>query len=83
MIKRTWLYQRLRNFRAGIEGVISFLKRCFGWDRCAWRTYDSFRTYTWGLCARREPRDDRAPLADLTVVELGPMNPRPRAPLAA
>lgn len=47
MVKRTWLYQRLRNFRAGIEGVISFLKRCFGWDRCAWRSYESFRAYTW------------------------------------
>jgi transposase, IS5 family len=45
--KRTWLYQRLRNFRAGIEGVVSFLKRCFGWDRCTWRSYDSFRAYAW------------------------------------
>jgi IS5 family transposase len=48
MVKRTWLYQRLRHFRAGIEGIISFLKRCFGWDRCAWRSYASFRAYTWG-----------------------------------
>ena len=48
MVKRTWLYQRLRHFRAGIEGIISFLKRCFGWDRCAWRSYGSFRAYTWG-----------------------------------
>lgn len=32
MVKRTWLYQRLRNFRTGIEGIISFVKRCFGWD---------------------------------------------------
>lgn len=47
MIKRTWLYQRLRHFRAGIEGIISFLKRCFGWDRCAWRSYGSFRAYAW------------------------------------
>ncbi|MBA3404242.1 MAG: ISNCY family transposase [Gemmatimonadaceae bacterium] len=47
MVKRTWLYQRLRHFRAGIEGIISFLKRCFGWDRCAWRSYPSFRAYTW------------------------------------
>lgn len=47
MVKRTWLYQRLRHFRAGIEGIISFLKRCFGWDRCAWRSYGSFRAYTW------------------------------------
>jgi transposase, IS5 family len=48
MVKRTWLYQRLRHFRAGIEGTISFLKRCFGWDRCAWRSYGSFRAYAWG-----------------------------------
>ena len=48
MVKRTWLYQRLRDFRAGIEGTISFLKRCFGWDRCTWRSYESFRAYTWG-----------------------------------
>jgi IS5 family transposase len=48
MVKRTWLYQRLRDFRAGIEGTISFLKRCFGWDRCAWRSYESFRAYTVG-----------------------------------
>ena len=48
MVKRTWLYQRLRNFRAGIEGIISFLKRSFGWDRCAWRSFGSFRAYTWG-----------------------------------
>ena len=48
MVKRTWLYQRLRNFRAGIEGIISFLKRSFGWDRCAWRSFPSFRAYAWG-----------------------------------
>jgi IS5 family transposase len=48
MVKRTWLYQRLRHFRAGIEGTISFLKRCFGWDRCTWHSYGSFRAYTWG-----------------------------------
>jgi IS5 family transposase len=47
MIKRTWLYQRLRHFRAGIEGIISFLKRSFGWDRCAWRSFGSFRAYAW------------------------------------
>jgi len=64
MVRRTWLYQGLRNFRAGIEGVISFLKRCFGWDRCVWRSYESFRAYTWGsviaanlvLLARRTMR---------------------------
>ena len=48
MVKRTWLYRRLRHFRAGIEGIISFLKRCFGWDRCSWRSFGSFRAYTLG-----------------------------------
>ena len=33
MVKSSWVYQRLRRFRCGIEGVISFLKRVFGLDR--------------------------------------------------
>ncbi len=48
MVKSTWVYQRLRNFRAGVEGMISFLKRCFGLGRCTWRTLESFRSYVWG-----------------------------------
>jgi IS5 family transposase len=47
MVKSSWVYRRLRNFRAGIEGVISFLKRCFGLDRCTWRSLRSFKAYTW------------------------------------
>lgn len=47
MVKSTWVYQRLRDFRAGIEGVISFLKRAFGLDRCTWRGELSFRSYVW------------------------------------
>jgi len=47
MAKSTWVYKRLRNFRAGIEGMISFLKRCFGLARCTWRGLESFRTYAW------------------------------------
>ena len=47
MVKSTWVYRRLRHFRAGIEGIISFLKRCFGWDRCTWRSLESFKAYTW------------------------------------
>jgi transposase, IS5 family len=47
MVKHTWMYQQLRNFRAGIESTISFLKRCFGWDRCAWRSFESFQAYSW------------------------------------
>lgn len=45
MAKSTWVYRRLRDFRAGIEGCISFLKRCFGLDRCSWRSFASFKAY--------------------------------------
>jgi IS5 family transposase len=42
-----WVYRRLRDFRAGIEGIISFVKRCFGMKRCTWRGEPSFRSYVW------------------------------------
>ena len=45
MVKSTWVYKRLKRFRAGIEGCISFLKRCFGLDRCRWRSQRSFQSY--------------------------------------
>jgi len=48
MVKSSWVYKRLRNFRAGIEGMISFLKRCFGLGRCVWRGEGSFKSYVWG-----------------------------------
>ncbi len=48
MVSSTWVYKRLRNFRAGIEGNISFLKRIFGLDRCTWRSFPSFQSYVWG-----------------------------------
>jgi len=47
MAKSSWVYKRLRNFRAGIEGMISFLKRCFGLRRCTWRSLPSFKAYAW------------------------------------
>lgn len=47
MVKSSWVYKRLKRFRAGIEGNISFLKRCFGLDRCTWRSLESFKAYTW------------------------------------
>lgn len=47
MVRSTWVYKRLKHFRAGIEGVISFLKRCFGMGRCTWRGFCSFRAYVW------------------------------------
>lgn len=48
MVKSTWVYRCLRNFRAGIEGTISFLKRVFGLDRCTWSGLDSFKAYVAG-----------------------------------
>jgi IS5 family transposase len=48
MVRSTWVYKRLRNFRAGIEASISFLKRVFGLGRCTWRSFQSFKSYVWG-----------------------------------
>ena len=47
MVKSSWVYKRLRNFRAGVEGNISFFKRCFGGSRCTWRGLKSFNAYVW------------------------------------
>jgi IS5 family transposase len=47
MAKSRWVFTRLRDFRAGIEGCISFLKRAFGLSRCTWRSLPSFKTYVW------------------------------------
>ncbi len=45
MVTQSWLFKKLRDFRAGIEGVISFLKRVFGLRRCTWRGQPSFASY--------------------------------------
>jgi len=47
MAKSAWVFKRLRNFRAGIEGCISTLKRAFGLSRCDWRSLDGFKRYAW------------------------------------
>ena len=47
MVKSSWVYKQMKRFRAGIEGNISFLKRCFGLSRCTWRGEASFKAYTW------------------------------------
>jgi IS5 family transposase len=48
MVKSTWVYRRLRDFRAGVEGTISFLKRAFGLDCCTWSGLASFKSYVCG-----------------------------------
>jgi len=47
MAKSLWVFKKLKNFRAGIEGCISFLKRIFGLNRCTWRSQPSFESYVW------------------------------------
>ncbi|MBX3465485.1 MAG: ISNCY family transposase [Planctomycetes bacterium] len=43
-------FGRLRNFRAGIEGKISWLKRDFGLGRCTWKSWPRFSSYVWSAC---------------------------------
>lgn len=43
MVRSSWVYKKLRNFRAGIEGIISFLKRAFGASRSRWKGIRSFK----------------------------------------
>jgi len=47
MCRSNWVYKQLRNFRAGIESGISWLKRSLGLDRCLWKGFDSFKSYVW------------------------------------
>ena len=47
MVKNSWTYRRLRNFRAGIEANISCLKRAYGLDRCTWKGLQHFQAYVW------------------------------------
>jgi transposase, IS5 family len=47
MAKSSWVYKKLRNFRAGIEAGISVLKRAFGLDRCTWTGWEGFKRYVW------------------------------------
>jgi len=45
--KSDWVFKKLRNFRAGIEAGISWLKRVFGLSRCTWRGLPAFKSYVW------------------------------------
>lgn len=41
------VFRRLRKFRAGIEAVISCLKRAYGLARCTWKGLKHFQSYVW------------------------------------
>ena len=45
MTPSAWIYGQLKRFRAGLEAGISYLKRCFGLDRCNWRGWEHFQAY--------------------------------------
>lgn len=45
-VKRKTL-NKLRAFRAGIEGNISELKRAFGMSRVRWKQHDGFKAFVW------------------------------------
>ena len=47
LTKSNWVYNKLKKWRAGVEGKISWLKRCFGWRRCNWSGFDSFKSWIW------------------------------------
>lgn len=47
MCRSHYVYRRLRRFRAGIEAGISWLKRSFGFNRCTWKGWRSFKSYVW------------------------------------
>ena len=47
MVKSSWVYKRLKNFRAGIEANISTLKCAFGLDCCSWKSWEGFKRYVW------------------------------------
>jgi|SaaInlV_120m_DNA_4_1040238.scaffolds.fasta_scaffold00924_10 IS5 family transposase len=47
MTKSAWVYRKLRNFRAGIEAGISYLKRVYGLRRCTWKGLKHFKSYVW------------------------------------
>jgi IS5 family transposase len=47
MCRSAYVYKRLRRFRAGVESGISWLKRCFGFARCTWKSLASFKSYVW------------------------------------
>ncbi|MEK7667178.1 MAG: ISNCY family transposase, partial [Gemmatimonadota bacterium] len=45
MVQSSWVYRKLRDFRAGIESGISLLKRVFGLARCIWKGAVGFHAY--------------------------------------
>lgn len=43
MVKSSYVYETLLKWRAGIEAVISFLKRCFGLRKASWSGLSGYK----------------------------------------
>lgn len=70
MARSDAVFKNLRNFRAGIEGDIAYLKNGFGLRRCLRRGWEGFKAYVWTrvlsanlftLARRRHEREQAAP----------------------
>ncbi len=65
MARSEWGFKKLRNFRAGIEAGISWIKRVFGLTRCTWKVETAFKSYVWArapwLSTCSFLRDDSCP----------------------
>ncbi len=48
MASSSHVYDALRRFRAGVEGIIGYLKENFGFARCLRKGFDGFRAFAWG-----------------------------------
>ena len=44
---KTKMFKKLRDFRAGVEGNISELKRVFGAGKARWKKFDGFCAFVW------------------------------------
>jgi IS5 family transposase len=79
MARGAWVFRRLRDFRSGIEGVISTLKRAFQLSRCAWRGLDSSKAYVLACVTQLQPYRARAPPAPTRVrlTPFGSQRPKP------
>jgi IS5 family transposase len=43
MTPSAWIYGQLKLLSGGLEAGTSYLKRCFGLDRCNWRGWEHFQ----------------------------------------
>ena len=67
MTPSAWIYGQLNRFRAGAEAGISYLKRCFGLDRCNWSGWEQFQAYVRSEIMMRSPSRPSTTLYNILV----------------